>query len=87
MALDGIFLHHLTNELQTLKFGRIGKITQVGNNDFLFVVRSEGKNNKMFISLERNQYRVALTEKEYISPENATMFTMLLRKHFENIDL
>ena len=83
MALDGIFLHHLTNELQTLKFGRIGKITQVGNNDFLFVVRSEGKNNKMFISLERNQYRVALTEKEYISPENATMFTMLLRKHFE----
>ena len=83
MALDGIFLHHLTNELQTLKFGRIGKITQVGNNDFLFVVRSDGKNNKMFVSLERNQYRVALTDKENISPDNATMFTMLLRKHFE----
>ena len=83
MALDGIFIHFLTDELQVLKNGKINKITQVGNNDFLFVIRSNGKNHKMFLSLERNQYRIALTEKEYLSPENATMFTMLLRKHFE----
>lgn len=83
MALDGLMIHHLIEELKILNGGKIGKITQVGNNDFLFVVRSQGKNNKLFISLERNQYRIALTEKEYIAPANATMFSMFLRKHFE----
>ena len=83
MALDGLMIHHLVNELKFLVNGKIGKISQVGNNDFLFVIRAQGKNNKLFISLERNQYRIALTENEYISPANATMFTMLLRKHFE----
>ena len=83
MALDGLMIHHLVNEINILVNGKIGKISQVGNNDFLFVIRAQGKNNKLFISLERNQYRIALTENEYISPANATMFTMLLRKHFE----
>ena len=76
-------IHHLVEEISFLENGKIGKISQVGNNDFLFVVRANGKNNKLFISLERNQYRIALTDKEYIAPSNATMFTMLLRKHFE----
>ena len=83
MALDGLMINHLVKELTFLQNGKIGKISQVGNNDFLFVVRAMGKNNKIFLSLERNQYRIALTENEYISPANATMFTMLLRKHFE----
>ena len=84
MALDGLMIHHLVNEINILVNGKIGKISQVGNNDFLFVIRAQGKNNKLFISLERNQYRIALTENEYISPANATMFTMLLRKHLES---
>ena len=83
MALDGLMLHHLIAELDVLQNGKIGKITQVGNNDFVFVVRNNSKNNKLFISLERNQYRIAITDKEYIAPSNATMFAMLLRKHFE----
>lgn len=83
MALDGLMLHHLINELSVLENGKIGKITQVGNNDFVFVIRNNGKNNKLFVSLERNQYRIAITDKEYIAPTNATMFAMLLRKHFE----
>ena len=83
MALDGLMIHHLVKEISFLIGGKIGKITQVGNNDFLFVVRSQSKNNKLFISLERNQYRIAITENEYIAPKDATMFTMLLRKHFE----
>lgn len=83
MALDGLMINHLVKELNFLQNGKIGKISQVGNNDFLFVVRAQGKNNKLFVSLERNQYRIAITENEYIAPANATMFTMLLRKHFE----
>ena len=84
MALDGLMIHHLVDEIKFLKGGKISKITQVGNNDFLFVIRSQSKNNKLFVSLERNQYRIALTEYEYIAPKDATMFTMLLRKHLES---
>lgn len=84
MALDGLMIHHLIDEIKFLKGGKISKITQVGNNDFLFVIRSQSKNNKLFVSLERNQYRIALTENEYIAPKDATMFTMLLRKHLES---
>ena len=47
MALDGLMIHHLVDEISFLKGGKIGKITQVGNNDFLFVVRSQSKNNKL----------------------------------------
>ena len=61
MALDGLMIHHLVNEISILVNGKIGKISQVGNNDFLFVIRAQGKNNKLFISLERNQYRIAIT--------------------------
>ena len=53
MALDGLMIKHLVDELQFLQNGKIGKISQVGNNDFLLVVRASGKNNKLFISLER----------------------------------
>ena len=37
MALDGLMLHHLVSEVKVLENGKIGKITQVGNNDFIFV--------------------------------------------------
>lgn len=82
MPLDGLLINKLIFELNPLVGGRIQKISQVGNNDFLFVIHKY-QNFKLFISLDRNQYRIALTNKEYQSPENPTMFTMLLRKHFE----
>ena len=49
MALDGLMINHLVKEIQFLNNGKIGKISQVGNNDFLFVIRALGKNNKLFI--------------------------------------
>ena len=82
MPLDGLLINKLIFELTPLIGGRIQKISQVGNNDFLFIIHKY-QNFKLFISLDRNQYRIALTNKEYQSPENPTMFTMLLRKHFE----
>lgn len=82
MALDGLMVNKLVKELQILVDARIQKISQVGNNDFLLTVRNT-KNAKLFISLDRNKYRIALTEYEYQSPSSATMFTMFLRKHLE----
>ena len=82
MALDGLLISKLINEFNPLINGKIQKITQVGNNDFLFVVRNH-TNYRLFLSLDRNQYRLCLTDKEYLNPDNATMFTMFLRKHLE----
>ena len=82
MALDGLLISKLLKEFDYLINGKIQKISQVGNNDFLFVIRNH-QNYRLFLSLDRNQYRLCLTEKEYINPANATMFTMFLRKHLE----
>lgn len=82
MALDGLLISKLLNEFKPLINGKIQKISQVGNNDFLFVIRNH-TNFRLFLSLDRNQYRLCLTDKEYINPNNATMFTMFLRKHLE----
>ena len=82
MSFDGLFLHNLLKELDILSGARIQKINQVGSNEFIFVLH-KNKNYKLFLSLDRNYYRLNLTEKEYLNPLNPTMFTMLLRKHFE----
>lgn len=80
MALDGLFLNKLVNELKHLKDEHIGKIYQIGKNEFIFQIAKE----KLLISLERNSYRVSLTDKEYQNPKEASTFCMVLRKYFES---
>ena len=80
--LDGLFLAKLKDELNILLGARIQKINQIGKTEFLFILHKD-KKYKLLISLDRNYYRINLTEKEYETPVEPTMFTMLLRKHFE----
>jgi len=81
MPLDGLFLSKLINELKVIEGARVQKINQVGNNTFLFVLHKQGK-HQLLISLERNEFRLALTDKEY-SPILPKTFLMVLRKYFE----
>lgn len=82
MPFDGFMLKSIVDEIKFLEKGRIQKITQIGNNDFLFVIR-KNTNYKVLISTDRNNARISLTEMNYDTPKDATMFTMLLRKHLE----
>jgi predicted ribosome quality control (RQC) complex YloA/Tae2 family protein len=83
MGLDGILFYKLANELNYLSTGKIDKIQEVSDNEFLFSVRRERKNYKLLISLTPNFPRINLTTDTFSFPREPKSFTMLLRKYFE----
>ncbi|MFZ2698975.1 MAG: NFACT family protein, partial [Lactococcus raffinolactis] len=51
MSFDGIFLHHMTQELsEHLTGGRIQKINQVFDHELVLQVRSNQKSHKLLLS-------------------------------------
>ncbi len=83
MALDGILFYKLAKELKYLCTGKINKIQEASNCEFLFTIRRNKENYKLLISLSANYPRVHLTEQNYDFPKEPKSFTMFLRKYFE----
>lgn len=85
MAFDGIVLRALTHELsEKLTGGRVDKIYQPLPRDLLFVIRSQGVNNRLLISANPTYPRAFLSERyKGQNPTEPPMFCMLLRKHLE----
>lgn len=88
MAFDGLFTRAMTEELSLqLKGGRINKIHQPFKNEIVLVIRANGKNHKLLISVHPSYARVQLTNEQYENPNEPPMFCMLLRKHLEGFIL
>ena len=85
--LDGIFFYKLANELNMLKTGKINKIQEISDEEFLFTVRRNSNNIKLLISLSPNSSRIHITKEDYSFPREPKPFTMLLRKHFEGSNI
>lgn len=83
MSFDGVLLHNLVTELNILKTGRISKIIESGDTDFVFTVRANHQNHLLMISFSSDFARIHLSNKEYVSPMNPKSLTMFLRKHIE----
>ncbi len=84
MSLDGCFLSHLAKELnEELTGGRIQKISQLGKTEFLFGIRVNNQNKKLYISLSTSLARINLTSKNYPSDYLPGGFCMFLRKYVE----
>jgi len=83
MSLDGIFFYKLANELNYLSTGKIDKIQEVSDDEFLISIRRDRQNFKLLVSLTPNYPRINLTENNFSFPREPKSFTMLLRKHFE----
>lgn len=82
MALDGVFLNKLVSELKEIEKTKINKIYQLSNDEFIFNLK--GKiNSKLLISLNPTNYRIHLSNRNYVTPKTPTGFAMLLRKHLE----
>ncbi|GIQ67678.1 fibronectin/fibrinogen-binding protein [Xylanibacillus composti] len=84
MALDGLVVRAIANELQACVGGRIHKIHQPSPHDIVLQIRSRGVSRKVLISASPTYPRVHATERTFVNPLEAPMFCMLLRKHFEN---
>ena len=83
MSFDGILLSKLVNEFNNLKTGRISKISESGDTDFIFTIRANRQNYNLMMSFSSDYARIHLAYKQYDTPANPKSFTMFLRKHIE----
>jgi predicted ribosome quality control (RQC) complex YloA/Tae2 family protein len=83
MAFDGLFTTAMVQDLQALQNGRISKIHQPNAQEIVFLVRADGKNHKLLISIHSSYSRVQLTNEAITNPSEPPMFCMVLRKHLE----
>ena len=94
MALDGIVIANITNELnKILTGGRITKIAQPEKDELLLTIKQskEGTDGKtirskhmLVISVNPSLPLIYLTEDNKTSPLQAPTFCMVLRKHLNN---
>lgn len=85
MALDGLTIHALVDELKnTLIGGRLLKIAQPETDELQLTVRVEKEQYKLLISAGASLPLMYITEGSKASPLTAPNFCMLLRKHLNN---
>ncbi len=84
MALDGIFLSTVKNELQALVGGRVDKIYQPSREELVFVIRTREGAFKLLFNASANDARVHITKAQIENPKTPPMFCMLMRKHLSS---
>lgn len=81
MALDGIFLRHLKNEIESVALGaRVSQIYQPNREELVFALRTFNGNKKLLMSARANSPRVNFCTQTPENPAQPPMFCMLLRK-------
>ncbi len=81
MALDGIFLRHLKQELeQALLSDRVDKIYQPNKDELVLFLRSRTGMQKLLLSARANSARLHLVQTTPENPKYPPMLCMLLRK-------
>ena len=81
MALDGIFLYKLKEELKLNVGAHIDKIHQPSKDELVFLLRSKEGAKRLIISISPSRVRMNITENKTENPDKPPMFCMLLRKY------
>lgn len=85
MALDGIVLSNIVNELSTLLTGgRIDKISQPEKDEIILNIRNNRSSYKLLLTSQASFPRIHLTQAQKNSPLTAPSFCMLLRKYLNS---
>lgn len=88
MALDGIFLNFIKNEISDLAVGgKVDKIHQPSREELVIHLRTKNGNKKLFLSVRANSPRIHFTEHAPENPAVPPMFCMLMRKKLLNAAL
>lgn len=84
MALDGVTIAHLINELNPLLSGaRIDKIQQPEKEEIHLLLRQQGHSYRLLLNAGATMPRFHLTTISKKNPPSPPMFCMILRKHLE----
>ncbi|OOM81020.1 hypothetical protein CLPUN_11800 [Clostridium puniceum] len=82
MALDGIYLYSLVNDLQkSILNSKIDKINQPEKDEIILTIRKDRSNIKLLISASPRFARIHLTNSIKPNPIKAPMYLMVLRKY------
>ena len=82
MALDGVFLHSLLNNLNEILIdSKIDKINQPEKDELILTIRRNRKNYKLLLSASSKFPRVHFTDVAKENPLKAPMFLMVMRKY------
>ncbi|PKM50027.1 MAG: hypothetical protein CVV02_12965 [Firmicutes bacterium HGW-Firmicutes-7] len=85
MALDGIVLSSIVNELSTLLIGgRVDKIAQPEKDELIISIRNNRTLYKLLLSAQANLPRLHITSLQKHNPLTAPSFCMILRKYLNN---
>ncbi len=88
MALDGIYLSTLKNEIEKVALNaRVDKIYQPSKEEIVIGLRFRGGGVKLLISASASSPRVHFTNIALENPKVPPMFCMLLRKHLSTARL
>lgn len=81
MALDGIFLRHVKDELQSnIINARVDKIYQPGKEEVVLSLRTRNDQLKLLLCVRADSSRVNITKQTIENPKVPPMLCMLLRK-------
>ena len=82
MALDGIFLSKVKNELKEKAVGlRVDKVNQPTRDEVILNLRGKGCSYKLLLCVRADSPRLHFTSHNIDNPPVPPMFCMLLRKH------
>ena len=81
MALDGVFLHKLKNEMSFIIGAHLDKIYQPSKDELVFLLRCKQGTYRMLLSAKSGAARVHFTSSKPENPASPPMFCMLLRKY------
>ncbi|WP_028506296.1 NFACT RNA binding domain-containing protein [Ruminococcus sp. FC2018] len=84
MALDGVFLSLIKNELSCLIGGRVDRIHQPSREELVIGIRTMQGVKKVLFSADPGSARIHLTSAEIENPKAPPMFCMLMRKHLSS---
>lgn len=84
MALDGIILGKVAKQLQDALPIRINRIADVSKTELVFNVHANSLRSNLVISLHSLYNHIAFSNRNYATYNDASTFTMVLRKHLLN---
>ena len=81
MALDGVYLRHIKQEIENEALGaRVNQIYQPNRDELVMTLRTYSGTKKLLLSARANSPRVNFCENTPENPAQPPMFCMLLRK-------
>ncbi len=84
MALDGIIINKIKEDLEAYLPIRINRISQTSATEIVFNVHADNVRTNLVISLHSNYNHICLSKKNYTTYNDPSTFVMVLRKHLLN---